>query len=171
MSAEAPKPLAASRESAKPRSRKRLVLIALAIATILLIAFGVWYFAIRTTHDAGRFQGQWQMAVPTMDRDGKPAARAIPGVTVRVSGDRWVYMVADKQMQGYQMTLRPEANPKEIDLVQLDRNEQPTQFVLRGIYAIDGNQAKIVVSNSDEERPTSFDDTDRFTVWLLERVE
>jgi uncharacterized protein (TIGR03067 family) len=149
---------------------KRLLALVLGFAVFALFAFGVWYFAIRTTHDAGRFQGQWQMAVPATDRDGMPAVRAIPGVTIRVSGDRWVYMVGDKQMQGYMMTLRPEANPKEIDLVQLDRNEQPTQFVLRGIYAVDGDQAKVVTSIGDEPRPTSLDAPDGATVWLLERV-
>ena len=44
-------------------------LVALALVVIAVVAFGVWYFAIRTKDDRSRFQGQWQMAVPATDRD------------------------------------------------------------------------------------------------------
>jgi uncharacterized protein (TIGR03067 family) len=148
--------------------------LALALAVVLVgaVAFGVWYFAIRTPEpkdDFGRFQGEWRLAVPAVDRDNKPTARPKP-VIVRVTGDRWVY-VADGQERGhYVMTLRPGANPKEIDLVQLGPNDAPTAFVIRGVYTIDRDRAKVVTAPGNEPRPTSPDDPDA-TVWLLERVK
>jgi uncharacterized protein (TIGR03067 family) len=146
---------------------------------ILACGFAIWYFAIRTPEprdDFGRFQGEWQLAVPAEDRAGKPGARLKP-VTIRVTGDRWVYIVGDKDQKRYTMTLRPEANPKEIDLTQLAADDKPLiqkwpppprPVVLRGIYTIDRDRAKVVIAPGDEARPTDLDGTDG---WLLERVK
>ncbi len=177
MSTEPAPPLAATR-AAKPRSRKRLALVLLVGAG----AFGVWFFAIRTPDprdDPGRFQGVWGLAVPA-EVDGKPTARLIPGATVRVTGDRWVYLVGDKEQRKYTLTLRPDADPKEIDLTQLAPDDTPLiqkwppparPVVLRGIYSVERDRAKIVTGIGDEARPTSLDATDGVTVWLLERVK
>ena len=144
----------------------------------------MWFFAIRTPEprdDPGRFQGTWRLAVPAgASADGQPAARFVPGATVRVTGDRWVYLVGDKEQRKYTMTLRPDADPKEIDLTQLAPDDKPLiqkwppparPVVLRGIYGVERDQAKIVASVGDEARPTSLDATDGVTVWLLERVK
>jgi uncharacterized protein (TIGR03067 family) len=129
--------------------------------------------------DPGRFQGRWFLAVPATDRDGKPAVRAVTGVTIRISGDRLVWMVGEQEQKRYAITLRPEGNPKEIDLTQLKADDTPLiqrfppperPVMLRGIYTIDGNRAKVVTSIDDEARPTDIDATDGVTVWLLERV-
>jgi uncharacterized protein (TIGR03067 family) len=145
--------------------RKWLALIALLAAA----AFGVWYFALRGPRDdLGRFQGQWQVAVPVGVRDNQTVAKVKP-VQIRVTGERWVYVAGETERQ-YAMTLRPEADPKEIDLVLLDRAGNPTKFVLRGIYQIEGDRAKVVTSIGDEERPTKFDDPDGPPGLLLERV-
>ncbi len=182
MSAE-PQPLAASREPravAKPRSRKRLALVL--VLTLGLVTFGIWYFVLRAAgpnDDTGRFQGEWQLAVLAVDRDGKPAARRTT-TRIRVTGDRWVWLVGEHEQKQYTMTLRPDAEPKEIDLAQLATDGQPLiqkwpppaqPVMLRGIYTIEGGQAKIVTSVRDEPRPTRLDATDGTTVWLLERVE
>jgi uncharacterized protein (TIGR03067 family) len=140
------------------------------------VAFGVWYFAIRAPEprdDLGRFQGEWRLAVPDLGRDNKPVARVVQGVTVRVTGDRWVYTADGKETQRYTMVLRPEANPKEIDLVMLGADEKPTAFVIRGVYTIDGDRAQVVHAPKPNPRPTTTDETDpdfSGNVWLLERV-
>ena len=150
------------------RSRK----LALAVG-LVAIAFAVWYFAIRTPEpkdDFGRFQGEWQLAVPAVGRDHKPAARLKP-VTVRVTGDRWVYVADGKEGLRYQMTLRPETDPKEIDLVQLGPDNKPTAKVLRGIYAIAGDRARVVTAPDPLPRPTELDADDGPPGWILERVK
>jgi uncharacterized protein (TIGR03067 family) len=147
--------------------------IPLAVLALVAVGFALWYFAVRTPEpkdDFGRFQGEWQLAVPTFDRDKKPAARAKP-VTIRVTGDRWVYVADGKEQRRYQMTLRPEANPKEIDLVQLGTDDKPTAFVLRGIYTIDRDSAKVVTASGAEPRPTELDSEDGPPGWILERVK
>lgn len=123
-----------------------------------------WYVVQRFTvpkDDLGRFQGTWKLTP-----DGRE--NRFP-VTVKVTGDRWAYMVADKEQKRYLLTLRPEANPKEIDLTQLDANDQPSAFVLRGIYVIDGDGVRIVTAPNPLPRPTAFDAPDGPPVWVLER--
>ena len=146
------------------------------------MAFGIWYFAIRTPEpadDLGRFQGDWALAVPAAGGDGQPAGWLKP-VTVRVAGDRWVYVADGRETRRYQMTLRPDASPKEIDLVQLQPDGTPLMqqwppptrpVTIRGVYEIEGGRAKVVTGIGDENRPKSLDETEGVTVWLLERVE
>lgn len=148
-------------------------LLLAAVAAVVLAAFGVWYFAIRSPEpkdDFGRFQGEWQLAVPATARDKSQAARVKP-VTVRVTGDRWVYAANGQETQRYAMTLRPGASPKEIDLVQLDRDDKPTARVLRGIYKVEGDRAEVVVAPDPEPRPTEFEVGDGPPGWLLARVK
>jgi uncharacterized protein (TIGR03067 family) len=140
---------------------------------VALVAFGVWFFAIRDPEpadDLGRFQGEWQLAVPAVDRENKPAARTRP-VTIRVAGDRWVYVADGKEQRRYALALRPDASPKEIDLTMLGPDDKPTAFVLRGVYQVARGQAKVVAAPAGEPRPTGLDDPDAGTVWLLERVK
>ncbi len=145
--------------------------IALGLA-VVLGAFGLWYFVIREPEpkdDLGRFQGQWQLAVPALDREGKPGARPTP-VTIRVAGDRWVLTANGQERGRYAVTLRPEANPKEIDLVQLGPDDKPTGQRSRGVYTIERGRAKVVHTPEPDPRPTDLD-TEDGTVWLLERVK
>jgi uncharacterized protein (TIGR03067 family) len=161
-----------------PAARARLI----AFALIGLVGFAVWYFAFRTREardDAGRFQGEWQLAVPATGRDGAPAARPKP-VTVRVKGDRWVFLVGDTEQKRYTAVLRPGADPKEIDLTLLGpddkprmapRDGKPAPVVIRGIYVIEQNRAKVAVAPDPEPRPAKFDDAEPAGVWLLERTK
>jgi uncharacterized protein (TIGR03067 family) len=103
-------------------------------------------------------------------RDNQPVAKVKP-VVIRVTGDRWAYVADGKETRRYSLTLRPGASPKEIDLVQLDRDGNPTAFVLRGIYTIDGDRAKVVTSSGSEPRPAEFDDPNGPPGVLLERVK
>jgi uncharacterized protein (TIGR03067 family) len=147
------------------------------LLAVFAVGFGVWYFAIRTPEprdDLGRFQGEWRLAVPALARGNQPAARGILGVTIRVTGDRWVYLDNGKEQKRYQLQLRPEANPKEIDLVMLGADDRPTDKVIRGVYVIDRDRAKVLHAPDPDPRPATTDETDpKFegSVWLLERVQ
>lgn len=141
------------------------------VAAVALAAFGVWYFALRGPRDdLGRWQGEWQVAVPAVGRDHKPGARLKP-VTIRVTGGHWAYIADGKELSKYAITLRPEARPKEIDLVRLDADDNPTRFALRGIYEIDGDHATLLTAPNPDPRPTSFDAEDGPPALLLERVK
>ena len=169
------KPLAASREApvlhAKPRAAssshflpgKGVWGVGLLLA---LVAFAVWYFAIRTPEprdDIGRFQGEWKLTIADRTRQAP--------VSVRVTGDTWVWLVGDKEQRRYAITLRPDADPKEIDLTQLGPDGKQTAFVLRGIYTIDGDGAKVLAVPGSQPRPTTFDAADGMPMWLLERMK
>jgi uncharacterized protein (TIGR03067 family) len=164
----------------KPRVSRRFagLVVVLAAVGFAAIGFAVWYFFIRTPEpkdDFGRFQGHWQLSVP----DGKDSAsgRATP-VTIRVTGDRWVWMVGDQEQKRYTMELRPDTDPKEIDLVLLAADDspviqkwpgQPRKVMLRGIYVVERDSAKLVVRPGDEPRPTSLDADEGVAVWILEK--
>lgn len=124
----------------------------------------VWYFAIHTPEprdDFGRFQGTWKLAP-----DGRE--KQFP-VTVRVAGDQWVYVVGNNEQKKYRLTLRPEADPKEIDLTQLGADGQPSAFILKGIYAFDDGSVKVLTAPTPLPRPTTFDAPDGPPVWVMER--
>lgn len=159
-------PTDASRVKRSLTLREKAAAVAVAVAVVvgLTLYFGQ---SREPKDDFGRFQGEWQLAVPAVDRENKPAARPKP-VTIRVTGDRWVYIADGKERGRYALTLRPEAEPKEIDLVQLGPGDQPTAFVIRGVYTIERNQAKIAYAPNPDPRPTGFENAD---VWLLERVK
>ena len=151
------------------------------LGAIALVGFGIWYFAIRTPEpkdDFVRFQGEWQVVVPVGTRDGQLVARAKP-VAVRVTGDRWVFVADGQEGKRYAMTLRPDANPKEIVFTMLAPDDKPKMLkhdgkavpvVLRGVYSIERDRAKVVTAPGDQPRPTSTDAPD-VTVWFLERVK
>lgn len=150
--------------SAAPPPSKKAVKIGTALAVLGLIAGAVWYFAIRTPEprdDLERFQGVWHLV--TAGQGNRSA------VTVRVTGDRWVYLFGSQEQKKYRLTLRTEANPKEIDLTQLGPDDQPSAFVLRGIYAFEGDGAKVLVAPDPLPRPTALGTTDDPSVWVLER--
>jgi uncharacterized protein (TIGR03067 family) len=134
----------------------------------------VCYFALRGPRDdLGRFQGEWELAVSAGTRGGRPVARPKP-VTVRVTGDRWAFVADGKETARYAITLRPDASPKEIDLVKLGPDDAPTGPVSRGVYTIGAGRAKVVHAPAPAPRPAATDDADpnaAGTVWLLDRAQ
>ncbi len=88
------------------------------------------------------------LAVPIAKGDNQPVAKVKP-VIIRVKGDRWTYVV-DANEKHYALALRWRQARRKSDLVQLDRDGQPTAFVLRGIYAIEGDRAKIQIAPDPE---------------------
>ena len=101
------------------------------------------------------------------------SARSVPSVTIRVTGDKWVSLDNGREQKRYALTLRPDANPKEIDLVMLGADDKPTAFVIRGVYTIDRDRAKVALAPDPDPRPATTDENDPDSggsVWLLERV-
>ncbi|QJW92732.1 TIGR03067 domain-containing protein [Frigoriglobus tundricola] len=168
-------PLPSGRGAGGVGSSRRLIALML---VLVAIGLAVWFFAIRTPDDFGRFQGRWQLAVPAGSApDGAPIARQTP-IVVKVTGDRWAFMLGEMEQKKYAMTLRPEADPKEIDLVQLAADDQPLMqkwppperpVTLRGIYAVERDRVRVVTAPGNEPRPPSLDTSDGVTVWILER--
>ena len=160
--------------------RRRFALLGAGLVAFVLAAFAVWYFALRGPRDdPGRLQGEWALSLVVVADDGQPAARPVPGVTIRVTGDRWVWLVAGQEQKRYAITLRPDADSKEIDLVLLAEDGTPrkerrdngpfTPITLRGVYLLEGDKAKLATAPNPLPRPTSFDATDGAPVWILER--
>ncbi len=153
----------------RPPDRRKRGRVALVVA-LTLATIGTWYFFLRgPTDDLGRFQGEWQIAVPAMGRDRKPGVRLKP-VTIRVTGEHWAYLGDGKELSKYRIALRTEASPKEIDLVRIDRDNRGQPDVLHGIYEISSGRAKVALVPAAEPRPTTFDAEDAPPALLLEKV-
>ena len=136
----------------------------LAVVALLIAAGAVWYFAIREPapgDDLRRLRGDWKLAPG--GREGR-----VP-VIVRVTGDRWAYVVGGQEGKAYRQALRPHAEPREIDLTQLGPDGQPTPFVLRGIYRFQEGGVLVLVAPGGQPRPAAFDAPDGPPVWVLER--
>src|SRR5207247_980819 len=109
--------------------------------------------------DIGRLQGDWNYS--TADRNNL-------GV-IRVEGDTWSFHSGGPHGRSYRITLKPEANPKEIDLALLGDDGQPVTFThgagkgsevkLHGVYAIEAVEVKVVLRPGVEPWPKSLDDS------------
>jgi uncharacterized protein (TIGR03067 family) len=145
---------------------------------MLLVGFGSWYFAIRSReprNDHERFQGEWKLSIAGREKQ-------MP-VRVQVTGDKFVFLVGEQEQKRYTMTLRPQTDPKEIDLTQLlpdgspvlERHAPDAPFspvTLRGIYRFADGKATVVTAPNPQPRPTAFDspnEEDSLPVWLLVR--
>jgi uncharacterized protein (TIGR03067 family) len=140
----------------------RPVAILLGVFAVATAGFAVWYFAIRApTTDLDRFQGDWQITT-----QGRETANVI-----QIKGDQWQAVANGVQARAYRITLNEAANPKEIDLDQIDTaNIRGPKPKLHGIYAIDGNAALVRLVPGTEPRPTTVDDPDA-NVLTLTRVK
>ena len=148
---------------ASPKRALRPQFVALIIGLTLAVAgFALWYFVLRgPANDLEALQGDWQVTI---------AGRETPNV-IHVEGDRWQAVANGIPARAYRVTLNEAANPKEIDLDPAD----DAQYVgpkpkLYGIYAIDGNTARVRLSDTTQPRPTNFDDPDA-VVLTLTKVE
>lgn len=159
--------------NASPAKRNRKPLAV--VAGLILTGIVLWFVVIRTAeprNDNERFQGEWKLRVEGREKQTP--------VRVRVTGDKFVFLVGEHEQKRYTITLRPETNPKEIDLTQLlpdgspvlerhSENAQFTPVTLRGIYTFADGQARILTAPNSLPRPTAFDTEDGSPAWLLER--
>ena len=142
-------------------------------ALALVAAVGLGYAVLRDPgpgDDLGRWQGDWQ--VRANDRDAP--------VTVRVEGDRWSYVVTARPGLTYRLALNPAATPKEIDLTQIGAGDKVatnthgpgrgSEVKLHGVYAFDGDTARVALAPGVEPRPTSLDAVDGPPTLTLTRV-
>ena len=142
-------------------SRLRICVAKHAAWPLIVLGAGVvvWFALFRTPRDdLARLQGEWNYST---------AGRNNLGV-IRVEGDTWSYHSGGPFGRSYRLTLRPEANPKEIDLALLGDDSQPVTFThgvgrgaevkLHGIFAIDGDAVKVALGVAT--RPKNFEDED-----------
>lgn len=116
--------------------------------------------------DLARMQGDWHYST---------AGRNNLGV-IRIEGETWTYYSGGPNGRSYRIALRPDANPREIDLTLLGDDGQPAAFThgagkgsevkLLGVYEFSGSTLQVKLS--PENRPAGFDD-DEAPVLLLTR--
>jgi uncharacterized protein (TIGR03067 family) len=130
--------------------------------------FAVWYWGFHgPSDDIGRFQGNWKQTLG--GRKYQEGDEGVPGVAVRITGDRWQYLVGGKEVKTFQITLNETSSPKEIEMTLLDANgKQVGQYRSHGIYTIDGKSARVAVEPVNKPRPNDFDNADTI-VWVLTR--
>jgi uncharacterized protein (TIGR03067 family) len=152
------------------------LVIALAVVALVAGGFGLWYAVLRDPgprDDLGRFQGEWKVGVP-----GR--AETAP-LTVRVTGDKWTYVVNGQEQRTYRLTLNPAASPKEIDLLMLGADGEPlvrpggplvgAEVRLHGVYSVEKDRATVVLVPGSEPRPKSVDEPGDAQTLTLERVK
>ena len=126
--------------------------------TLAMAGFALWYFVLRgPANDLEALQGDWQVTI---------AGRETPNV-IHVKDDQWQAVANGVPARAYRVTLNEAANPKEIDLDPIDdRKMIGPRPKLYGIYAIDGNTARVRLSDTTQPRPTTFDDPDAVVLTL-----
>lgn len=138
------------------------------IGPLALVAIALWFAFLPGDRDFGddlkRLQGVWK--VSSYGRETQAA--------IRVEAERWTYSAGGMEGRSYRLTLRPEASPKEIDLVLLDDAGQPVAFThgagkgsavgLHGVYAIDGDTVRVALAPGVEPRPKSLEDLATMTL-------
>lgn len=129
----------------------------------LLLGVGAWFAFIREPGpkpDPVAIQGEWRITklggTPGQD-DGQ--------MTVRVQGDRWTYVVNGKDATTWRMELKPDADPRAIDLTLLERNGEPIQVKgpvpkQLGVYEVDRKTLRVALAPEFNGRPKGFDDPD-----------
>jgi uncharacterized protein (TIGR03067 family) len=135
-----------------------------------LCALGVWYFCFHEAeprNDLERFQGEWKLTniVP-----GDPEGSVLP-MGVRISGDRWRYVVAGRDGKSFAITLDETSTPKKIDLTLLDSEGKPLgKYGSHGVYETQGKSIRVLVEPVYKPRPTDFTSPDS-VVWTLSRAK
>ncbi len=136
-------------------------LLVAGIALLLALIVAVLWFAFSGNREPGddlaRLQGVWKVTAYGRETQA----------SIRVDGDRWTYSAGGMEGHSYRLTLRPDANPKEIDLVLLDNAGQPVAFThgakkgspvsFRGVYSIKDETLRVVLAPGMEPRPTAID--------------
>lgn len=153
-------------------SRRPLVLVAAVVVVTGLAAFALWYFLVREPeprNDSERFRGEWKLTVP---RQGQSENEDAVRLGVRVTGDRFQFVTAAGDGKAFRITLNEAADPKEIDLEQLDTGPLVGPPVkMQGVYAFEGNsKVRVRLSVGRQPRPKSLDDPDP-TEWVLTKVK
>lgn len=147
-----------------PRDR-RLRQVAIGVVLGVLAGFAAWYFLVREPdprNDLERFRGDWQISV---------GGRGTPNV-VHVEGDTWRYQAGATEGKTYRVTLKENADPKEIDLELLGAPKLVGPTVkMHGVYQFDGRgSVQMRLNPGTLPRPKSLDDAES-TLWVLTRVK
>lgn len=152
------------------KSQRGLVKIGMLVLFVGTCAFATWYWGFREREpadDLGRFQGEWKLS---LGADPDPEG-GVGAVAVRITGDRWQYVVPGGEGRSLQIALREETSPKEIELTFLERDGKPVEsFSSHGIYEIDRKTARVLVVPRNQRRPTDLNAADA-VVWVLSRVK
>ena len=145
-----------------PRSPLRSRYVVLVAGLVVVVGgFALWYFFLSgPRNDLGRLQGDWQVSI---------GDRVTPNV-FRISGNQWQSVGGGIETRAYKISLNEAANPREIDLDPIDsatfRGRKPK---LHGIYAFDGDAVRVLLNDTTQPRPKTFDDPEA-NVWVLRRV-
>jgi uncharacterized protein (TIGR03067 family) len=158
-------------EPAFPSKRSRLARGSWIVLLVGICGGGIWFIFLREPSpkdDLGRFQGDWKLTFE--GRGENDPTEKLPTVGIRISGDRWHYLVGGQETKSYQITLQESSSPKEINLALLDKSGAPVVgYLSHGIYSIDGDSARILVEPANRPRPKGFDGPEA-VVWSLTRA-
>jgi uncharacterized protein (TIGR03067 family) len=98
--------------------------------------------------DLQRLQGMW--IAHSAEVEGKPLPPEKVVGSLRFQGNKLSLLMPDGKVDEVSVTLRFAANPKQIDMVSLDKQKH-----LRGIYRFDGDRLILCVDDGNG-RPTDF---------------
>jgi uncharacterized protein (TIGR03067 family) len=100
--------------------------------------------------DQENLQGTWRVVVA--EKDGEKRDREdLEKVQVVIAGDKLTIKDPRLGDEGMVYQLDPRKKPKEIDL-----GDAKTKEVIRGIYALDGDELKVCFAEPGKARPTDF---------------
>jgi uncharacterized protein (TIGR03067 family) len=113
-----------------------------------------------------KLQGTWKRVAAEVDGKKVPAAE-LQTSTLTVDGDKYMLNMAGQMRTGV-FKLDPSKTPKQIDIVS-DAGPNKGKS-LPGIYELDGDVFKYVVSSPGKERPTDFTAKPGHALYVNKRV-
>ncbi len=128
--------------------------------TLIVAVVGLVFAAQDAKKDADQLQGTW--VAQSLVRGGQADPNA-KGDTLTIQGDKFSIKMKDGEIKG---TVKVDAakSPKEVEFM---ITEGPQQGTALGIYALEGDELKLSLSQPGKERPKSLTSKDGETHLLV----
>jgi uncharacterized protein (TIGR03067 family) len=123
----------------------------------------------RRKHEDTKLAGDWRVVSVAIDGK-KLAADEVPNLSLTFKNGQYAARMGKEKPQEGTYQIDPGKSPKTIDITRTtDPGKGKKQL---GIYELAGNSLKICACEEGNERPTSFDTTDKpgYTVLILRRT-
>jgi len=119
-------------------------------------------------NDLVQLQGAWQV-VSLQDRGEKVAEAVTRNMEVFISKERVTLRSAGETSGEFVLQLDPTRKPRAVDLTSTRGDDKGKRYP--GIYLLDKNLLKVVLTEAGQPRPTGFgpEETQRLTVFVLRK--
>ena len=133
----------------------------------IIAAAALAWGAEGSNSDQDLIQGSWERV--SFERSGKEEKNAL-GTIEKYVGSKvfWIDKNDPCCECEFEVTLRPDKMPKEIDFTHKpDEDIEPGRETMKGIYRLEGDDLTICCGNGGGERATEFKTAESQKYWLM----